>query len=497
MTAKALLFKLNKMKNKKIILIFIISTFSSSLNGCKRQNYTQRDSNLISIALGSTPSSINPVKATDATGMRLVSLIYQGLVRIGPDLKPASDLAYKWETKGKTHTFHISSKKTFSNGSPLACQDLKQSILNFQDQQCPFNSAFKDITNIICKKNNSDFILSFKTPTDPEKFILADLPVLKIQRGTLGTGAFTISKNKPTYTILKKNPFYSNPQKYNIKFFYLKDDLARFLKVYKGEIDIAPNSIPFEKVASFLKTPLIILEKPSLSTTYLLINFKNNALKSLAVRKKIYQSLNIPELVAHRFNNHVTLAKSLLSPEHPYYSTNLNNIHHTNNNQSLSIPTLIFKTSNSRQTRETAKIMMHTLKTKKIKTSLQSFEWGTFYKDIKNGRFDIALMKWVGVVDPDLYNLAFNSNEFPPGRNRGYYTNLKLDKILDLGRLSKNQLERIKTYKTAQDIVFKDLAIIPLWHENQIHIVHPRIKNYKLNPMGDFTSFLNLSIEAN
>ncbi len=457
----------------------------------------QKDSNLISVALGSPPSSINPTKATDATGMRLVSLIYQGLVRIGLDLKPTSDLAHTWKTKGKTHTFYISSKINFSDGSPLSCQDLKQSILNFQNKQCPFNSVFKDITNITCFKNDVDFVLSFNTPTNSEKFLLADLPVLKIQKGSLGTGAYTISENKPTHTTLKKNPFYSNPQKYNIKLFYIKDDLARFLKIYKGEIDIAPNSIPIEKVRSFLKTPLMVLEKPSLSTTYLLINFKNKALKSLAVRKKIYQALNIPELVTHRFDNHVTLAKSLLSPEHPYYSINLNSIHHTSNDENLSIPTLIFKTSNARQTRETAKIMMHTLKTQKIKTSLKSFEWGTFYKDIKNGRFDIALMKWVGVVDPDIYNIAFNSNEFPPGRNRGYYTNPELDKILNLGRLSKNQSKRIQTYKTAQDIVFKNLAIIPLWHENQIHIVHPRLKNYKLNPMGDFTSFLNLSIEAN
>ncbi|MGH1468453.1 MAG: ABC transporter substrate-binding protein [Bdellovibrionales bacterium] len=427
--------------------------------------------------------------------MRLVSLIYQGLVRIGADLKPAADLAHKWSVDGDMHTFYISQKTKFSDGSSLTCKDLKQSITNYQDKKCPFNSAFKNITDLNCSTSAPDFVLSFNTPTDSEKFLLADLPVLKIKKGELGTGAFTISENEPTHTILKKNSFNLTPQEYDLKFFYLKDDLARFLKVYKGEIDIAPNSIPFEKVRSFSKTKMKVLEKPSLSTAYILINFKNKALQNLDTRKTIYSALNIPELVEHRFDNHVTLAKSLLSPEHPYYSKNLKNLHHQGAKKNISIPKLTFKTSNARQTRETGKIMSYKFKNSGIETNLQSFEWGTFYKDVKNGRFDIALMKWVGVVDPDLYNLAFHSSEFPPGRNRGYYNNPSLDSTLELGRKSKSQTERIQTYTKAQDTVFKDLAIIPLWHENQIHIVHPRIKKYKLNPMGDFTSFLNLNIE--
>ncbi len=485
------------MKNEKINLVitFIISTIFLFLNGCQRQDYTQRDPNLISIALGSAPSSVNPIKATDATGMRLVSLIYQGLVRIGADLKPNADLAHKWSVDGEKHTFYISQDTKFSDGSPLTCDDLKQSILNYQDKKCPFKSAFKSINALDCTLSAPDLILSFNTPTDSEKFLLADLPVLKIKKGNLGTGAFTITENEPTHTVLKKNPFYKTPQAYDIKFFYLKDDLARFLKVYKGEIDIAPNSIPFEKVRSFSDTKLTVLEKPSLSTAYLLINFKNKALQNFKSREQIYSALNIPELVEHRFDNHVTLAKSLLSPEHPYYSKNLHSLNHKSSSNLTKIPKLNFKTSNARQTRETGKIISHKLKNKGVEVDLQSFEWGTFYKDVKNGRFDIALMKWVGVVDPDLYNLAFHSSEFPPGRNRGYYKNSDLDTILDLGRASKSQAERIQTYTKAQDTVFKELAIIPLWHENQIHIVHPRVKKYKLNPMGDFTSFLNLNIK--
>jgi len=104
-------------------------------------------------------------------------------------------------------------------------------------------------------------------------------------------------------------------------------------------------------------------------------------------------------------------------------------------------------------------------------------------------------MKWVGVVDPDQYNVAFHSSEFPPGRNRGYYSNTQVDALLDKAQTEIQVEKRTKLYSEIQNIIFSDLAILPLWHENQIHIVHPRIKNYEVNPMGDFSSFINLNVQ--
>ena len=471
----------------------IITSLLIGLNGCQRQNI-QKNPGELSIALGAGPSSLNPIKATDATGMRMVSLIYQGLVRIDQNLQPTGDLAHKWHKDKNRLSFYIKKTTKFSDNSILTCTDLENSIKNFQGERCPFRSVFNKITNVSCLSKDSDLILNFKVNTNIDKFLLADLPVLKITKNNLGTGAFKLKKQSPTHLTLEKNLFYKDPQKYNLKFYFLKDDFARFLKVYKGEIDVAANSIPFEKVTSFENTKFQVLEKPSLSTSYLLINFKNPDLQNLNLRKKIYQSLNIPDLVVNRFENHVTLAKSFLSPEHPYFSQQLKEKNHDQKSEYRSSKILMLKTSNARQARETGKILAQTLRSKGTPTVLQSFEWGTYYKDVKSGRYDLALMKWVGVVDPDLYNLAFHSSEFSPGRNRGYYKSVELDALLDKGQNTTNINERKRIYKSVQNKVFDDLAVIPLWHENQIHIIHPRVRGYRLNPMGDFTSLLNLEI---
>lgn len=487
--------------NKSSFFIFsIIASLFVGLNGCKRQNNLNKKDNEISVALGAAPSSLDPVKATDATGMRMVSLVYQGLIRVDQNLKPTGDLAYKWNTVNNQISFYIKQTSKFSDGSLISCQDLIKSIQNYQADNCPFRSVFNKIQKPNCIATQDDLVLSFKVLANIDKFLLADLPVLKIlkeneEQNAIGTGAFTINKKTPADLILATNTFYKEPQTYNLKFYFLKDDFARFLKVYKGEIDVAANSIPFEKISSFEGTDFEVIEKPSLSTSYLLINFQNKDLQNINFRKKIYKSLDIPNLVTNRFENHVTQARSLLSPEHPYYAKSLNSISHNKSESKINSKMLTLKTSNARQSRETGKILAQTLRSEGIPTVLQSFEWGTYYKDVKSGRYDLALMKWVGVVDPDLYNLAFHSSEFSPGRNRGYYKNTDVDQLLDKAKNTKSVNERKKYYSIVQTKVFKDLAIIPLWHENQVHIIHPRIKGYKLNPMGDFTSLLNLEIQ--
>lgn len=446
------------------------------------------------MALGAPPFSTDPLLATDASGMRFVSLIYQGLVRIGSDLKPTKDLAYKWDVDENKYTFYIKKTTKFSNGSSLACEDLLQSISAYQSDVTPFKSAFKPIQNPTCKTSGEDIILKFNLPSPSAKFLVADLPVLKIFKKNLGTGPFSLKSKENLKYLLSPNKHFKTPQNYSLELHFLKDDFARFLKTYKGEIDIAPNSIPFEKVSSFDKSDFKIIERPSLSTSYLLINHKNQNLKDKSFRAAVYKGVGIKDIIKNRFDNHVTLAKSLLTPEHPYFAEALSTLEVSSGEKLKLTRPLVLKTSNARQSIETGKIIAQKLRDIGLPTQLQSFEWGTFYRDIKSGNYDLALMKWVGVIDPDQYNIAFHSEEFPPGRNRGYYKNVKIDHFLDLSKSLFKFEDRKKIYDDIQIQIFKDLAIIPLWHENQIHIVHPRIKNYSVNPMGDFSSFLNLKV---
>ena len=72
-----------------------------------------------------------------------------------------------------------------------------------------------------------------------------------------------------------------------------------------------------------------------------------------------------------------------------------------------------------------------------IELEIRTYEWGTFYEDIKQGNFHLYSLAWVGVTDPDIYYNLFHSVSVPPnGDNRGRYNNPAIDALLEKGRVA-------------------------------------------------------------
>ena len=106
----------------------------------------------------------------------------------------------------------------------------------------------------------------------------------------------------------------------------------------------------------------------------------------------------------------------------------------------------------------------------------------------------MALLRWVGAFDPDIYRLAFHSLEAPPqGRNRGFYKNKKLDMLLSAGQKEFDIKIRKRIYKEVQKIVSEELPIIPLWHNQQTAVVKKDIEGYFLPAGGSYDFLLSIS----
>src|SRR5688500_14714224 len=73
---------------------------------CSKHSQTSElPSSHLVVALGSEPTSLDPRFATDTNGMRIVSLMFHSLVRIGPDLKVQGDAAKTWTFDPSSMTF--------------------------------------------------------------------------------------------------------------------------------------------------------------------------------------------------------------------------------------------------------------------------------------------------------------------------------------------------------------------------------------------------------
>ena len=83
---------------------------------------------------------------------------------------------------------------------------------------------------------------------------------------------------------------------------------------------------------------------------------------------------------------------------------------------------LVYKTSNDPFRLRLATIIQNQLNSVGIEVEIRSYDWGTFYGDIKAGRFQMYSLSSVGLKIPDIFHYIFHSEAIPPnGANRGRF----------------------------------------------------------------------------
>jgi oligopeptide transport system substrate-binding protein len=79
---------------------------------------------VLRIAWGAEPASVDPGKATDTTSANVISALMDPLVKLNPDTgEPEPSLAESWDVEGPTVTFHLRDDATWTNGDPVTAQD--------------------------------------------------------------------------------------------------------------------------------------------------------------------------------------------------------------------------------------------------------------------------------------------------------------------------------------------------------------------------------------
>ena len=458
------------------------------------------------IALSSEPHTLDPRRAVDATGMRISSLIFQSLVRLDENLKLQPDLAESWTVLNNTYTFKIPDSILFSNGRKLQVEDIEFSFQQYQSPKSPFYSSFKNIKSIQVQKIHQYFILKLKLKYFSAPFLSYDLPVLKIlpkqevlsdpqgfHKNPIGTGPFVLVKQSSSQIHLRSR---GETKIKNVIFKIIRDDLTRYQKVLKKEIDIIQSELPPSKIQSLKKSelPYKVIERGYNSMNYLLIHMQDSLFKNKKARRALALALDRESLIQHKFKGLARPAESFLPPDHPFFLKTLKPFKYNPDlgaailkENGWSGQKITLKTSNNLQVLSYAKVIAQQLRNIGFQVELKSYEWGTFYKDLNQGQFQLALLRWVGVFDPDLYRVAFHSSQIPPhGRNRGFYINKKLDDLLERARREENEFKRKKLYHRVQKIVYDDLAMIPLWQLQQTAVVKNNIQNYVLPLNGSY-----------
>jgi len=104
-----------------------------------------------------------------------------------------------------------------------------------------------------------------------------------------------------------------------------------------------------------------------------------------------------------------------------------------------------------------------------------------------------------GNQDPIFYHDLFASSEIPTetraSRNRSRYNNPELDKILDQATNTYDHDTAKPLYAQAQEIVSRDMPLLPLWYQANMVIAKKNVGNVQVNASGDWGFVKNLTVQ--
>lgn len=102
------------------------------------------------IGLASEPTAVDPHYHQTTPNEALISHIFEGLVKMSPDMELQPALANKWEaTDDTTWTFYLDEQAKFSNGEPFTAQDVIYSFCRILNNETAIGSGLTNVARRI------------------------------------------------------------------------------------------------------------------------------------------------------------------------------------------------------------------------------------------------------------------------------------------------------------------------------------------------------------
>ena len=508
---RGLLIYFTPAKTIYFIILFSLLTILIIPLGCKEK--TPQD-NIFRFGLASAPTNLDPRFATDATSARLNRLLYARLVDFDQTARPIASLA-EWEQISPTHfRFYLRDEnRTFHHGDKLTAKDVKATydfILN-PDNLSPHRSTLTLVSEIQTPTEETvDFYLNKPDRLFPSYLVIGILPANLIREGhpfhdqPIGSGpfAFVDRPDDTRWRLIRR------VDEQLFEFLRIADPTVRTLKLLAGEIDMIQNDLPPELI-SYLSQDhsLQIQRRKGANFSYLGFNLQDSVVGLHKVRQAIAHAIDRKAIIHHVFGNTAYPANAMFPPEHWAGATGLSEyLYEPQRARELleeagfdeSHPaTVVYKTSTDPFRLRLAAILQQQLAQVGIQTSIHSHDWGTFYGDIKAGRFQMYSLAWVGLKTPDIFHYAFHSESIPPrGANRGRFVDELTDTLIEHAQATQNLEEKAQTYRTLQAHLLQTLPYVPLWFEEHVFIARGHIHGYTISTDGNYDGLLRVQRTA-
>jgi len=507
-----------------IALAIAVITLASCGGGEKKTGGAGAENRLV-VEVQSSPTNLDPRVGNDNVSGRIFDLCCRGLIQVTPELDYAPDLAQSWETPDdRTIIFHLNPGAKFHDGRPVTAQDVKATYDAVIGQKV-VNSKASGYSSVdhLESPDAQTVVFKLKEPNGGifDNLNLGIMPAadanstaFKTKPVSFGPYRITDFKSDEVVELEANEHWLGGPPKIKrITVRIIPDSTTRVLELRRGTVNFEVNQISFESVGEFEKDARHqVVKKPGSVWQYVAFNLKRPILSKVEVRRAIAHAIDRQRIVQDLLRGHGVLTDTMFAQGHwaraenlPAYPYDPNRAKQLLDQAGYKDPDgdgpqtrfeLNFKTSTDVEANLRAQMIQQMLSQVGIKVNILSSEFGTFYEDIGKGNFDLYSLSRNGIQDPDFYYIIFHSKNVPPeGQNRGYYSNPRVDQLIEQGRATFDRNKRKQIYAEIQRIVQEDLPYVSLYHQINVAVMDKDLQGYVMYPAGFWLGLPKMSFK--
>lgn len=488
----------------------------------------------IAVNVGSEPDTMDPTLNSAADCATMLQHLFEGLYSLDKDGIPVPAQAEKVDISedNLTYTFTLRDGLKWSDGTEITAEDFVYSWNRAVDPKTAadygymfdviagYESGKLDVTATDAKT----LVVKLNAVTPYFLELCAFPAFFPVQKATIEKNAEKWATSTETYVnngpytfktwehkskiVLEKNPNYWNveaigPQEIT---FMLMDDDAAVLSAYENQTILFADTMPNDEIKN-LSQGADFYKEGQLGTYYVSYNTQNEYLKDPLVRKaltlaidrdficeEIGQSGQVPAGAFVPIGlSDADKTKEFREVGGDYYDATAaaNDANLEAAKQALAeagypngegLPAFEYLYNEGTGHQQVGEALQSMWAKIGVKVNLVSQEWSTFLQTRKNGDYDIARNGWLGDYNDPISFLDMWTTG--GGNNDAQWSNAEYDALIEQIKSSADQTERMELMHKAEDIIFSEWMLCPLYYYVDIYLCNEKLQGVYSSPLG-------------
>ena len=545
------------MKKKLALIMAVLMIGLVLLPACNKDDATPKKSSVetLNVCVGPDPDTIDPALNSSVDGATLIIHAFEGLMTLDKDGTPIYGQAksHTLSEDGKTYTFTLRDDLKWSDGTALKAEDFVYSwnravspataadyeymfgVIDGYDVPEP-KEGEEPIEKVLNVKATDDktLVVTLKTLT-PYFLELCAFPAFSPVRKDLieangekwattvatyiGNGPYKMTEWVPgshiTYTQNENYWNYKNLGTKNLKFVLMDEDSAILNAFVQKEI-LFGDSMPQDEIDAWRDKPEFNLEG-QLGTYYISYNVKKAPLDNKLVRQALTLAVDRDFIVKNvgkagqvpaggfvpigltdtdKTKEFRTVGGDYYDPTAGGNAANLAKakelLAQAGYPDGVGLPAIEYLYNTGTGHQAIGEALQGMWKTIGVNVTLVSQEWSTFLNSRKNGDYFIARNGWLGDYNDPISFLDMWVTG--GGNNDAQWSNAEYDALIKEVKESSDPAERITKMHQAEDIIFDDWMLCPIYYYVDIFLLNDTIDGFWSSPLG-FKYFMYATVK--